>query len=178
MAAINPEDLQINNIIFQIKDHKSANCKKISIKYKHDDEKITDLCIILGPITSYGIKEGKNSENINYSLPLVIDDPKSNDIIEKITTKCKEFLKTQKLEKKLQNSIDSLDMLYHSPNNPILYPRLLTKFQTSEIDTDFYEINSGEEVSIDPKELIGQPIKIFTTLLINEIYIGNKISIN
>jgi Protein of unknown function (DUF2738) len=202
--AVSINEFDADNIVFgDVVDGKSGEIlyARIPIKYRRND-KLEELCIATPELSSYGLQEiRKNLSKIatdpveSYSLSLVMSDPATTAVFERILKACKDHLFLQSTKRALKKGGDQLDGLTMSMDifsrkrdngqivagaNPTLYPKVYTKFikdgdktTPPPIQTEFYD----DEGDIDPLTLVGVRIKVSAAISIKDIFVGAKPSI-
>jgi hypothetical protein len=178
---------------------------RIPIKYV-DNKRKSDCCIATPVVMTYGIRENKEFKDKvavdgpveSYSLPIVLQDDKLIAVFDGILQKCKDYLKERNTKEALGKGDDQLDpftsimSIYHRARDngkivsgvpPTLYPKLLTAYSKVRdpaikptILTKFWD---GESCSteIDPSTMVGVRANIYAAIIIKDIYIGMKPSI-
>ena len=194
MAIITSSNFNIENVMF-CTDIKSFGygIQKIRIRYRNKENRPSSLYVVVPNVQSYGVQKNnfKNSSVDSYTLPLVMDDEPTNDVLEQILQKCKEHLNKSEVKQALKNRdlyIEGMDIFYRKPNKNgdvalKLYPKLETKFidknetpvNKPEITTKFFDSETNEP--IDPATLINQRCKVRAAIKVGYICIAEKPSI-
>lgn len=196
-------------MIFEdVKECKSGNLvfSRIFIKYRYDDNTVDKLSIKTPEYYSFGISECLNEKDKtivdNYQMSLVMldstkpteDQLKTLEMIDKITNKIKSHLKLDSTKSQLKNYemdalVDLMKMYWLKKDNgkvvagasPVLYPKLLKKFEKTrvsgmkpEIMTGFYDTSNAQ---IEASTLVGKRFQAIGELVVDHVYIGSKPSI-
>jgi Protein of unknown function (DUF2738) len=205
--ALSIEQFDANNIVFEdVKKVSFGNIayQRIPIKYLGADGKC-DLCLATPELMSWGVQENRQKAKPtapgeipvelpvdSYSLPLVVENQAVVDAFEEILTKCQEYLSLASTQtsvgRKLTAHAEEMDIFYRKKDGnipvagaaPTMYPKLFTVYEkfrgTSPptISTLFYDTNDEE---IDPTTLLGVRCKVIAAVIVKDIYIGAKPSI-
>jgi hypothetical protein len=201
--ALSIESFSVDNIIFEdVKKVAFGDIKyqRIPIKYNGDGGKY-DLCIATPELMSWGVQENRQKQGADstadkpidsYSLPLIMADESIVGVFEEILYKCQEHLKLESTRKavgrKMDAHADEMDIFYRKKDGdvpvagapPTMYPKLFTVYEKirgqtpPKISTLFYDVNDDE---IDPIELVGVRCKVMAAIVVKDIYIGAKPSI-
>ena len=124
--------------------------QKIPIKYQNRQ---SSLYVVVPNVLSYEVQKNnfRNSSVDSYTLPLVMDDEVTNDVLEQILQKCKEHLNKPEVKQALKKRdlyTEGMDIFYRKPNAALkLYPKLETEFidkkatpvKKPEISTKFFD---------------------------------------
>ena len=195
--AIELKNFRVENIVFeeaQNRTYASNSFHRIPIKYI-DNGKKTELCIATNPLMTWGVQEnrkkqcGPDGPVEYYSLPLVVADAETREVMEKIFQCCRDHLSKQSVAVSVQrfNMIPAAmnpfyvkrdkttgDIIPDAP--PTLYPKLISVYQrvrnpdvAPEIATEFVDTN---ENPIDPISMIGCRANVIAAITVKEIYIG------
>lgn len=203
MTAIELKNFNADNIIFdepKLKHFSGGQYHVIPIKYQYEEGRIGELCVATNPTKSWGIQENRKKSALNirdgpieyYSLPLVIEDEETRNVLETIFQVCKDHTESIKIKIGKWNLLtqnmnpfyfkrDKLTGQFIEGQPPTLYPKLLTVFQkvrdpeiAPQIATEFYDANDQK---IDANTLISKRCTVIAALTIKEIYIGTGPSI-
>ena len=154
--------------------------------------KLTGKDVLIDNISLGGMEE-KNSGNYNYCMTQVLYDEKPFVLLERGKMKIFSFnIKTfsvglsideknrdyfKKIEKKISNLYDDLEIKLLKPTND--YLKLYAKLYASngKIYTPFRMVENGKKKLIDPKDFIGIPFVGKMVLKISKIYDGNCVSL-
>lgn len=207
--ALNCDTFNIDNVIFEeVKHMESGNVKymKLFVKYRYENGIVDRISIQTPELFSWGVqqypKEGPAAGPISYSMSLVMFDSKKGPTEEErktikmfddISEACKNHLKKESTQKemcnyKLNALVDQLNPFYIKEDKgvpvpgvaPVLYPKLLTKYEkvrsadiVPEIITGMYDM---EDKPIDPKTMMGARCSVIGDVVLNNIHIGLKMS--
>ena len=135
MAIVTSSNCNIENVVFGT-DIKVCGygVQKIPIRYRIKENQQNSLYVDVANVLSYGVQKNnfKNSSVDSYTLPLVMDDEETNDVLEQILQKCKEHLYKPEVKQALKKRdlyTESMDIFYRKPNAALkLYPKFETKF--------------------------------------------------
>ena len=209
MTAIELGNFRVENIVFeepQKKQVANGSFYRIPIKYMDNGNKI-ELCIATNPVMTWGVQENRKQSLLNvrdgpveyYSLPLVISDTETRNVLEQAFQACRDHLKQHTVKVALQrfNLTENMNPFYFKRDkttgelvegaDPTLYPKLLTVFQKIRnpdvppvISTVFIDAKDAAEEDppqISPTTLIGCRANVIAAVTIKEIYIGANPSI-
>lgn len=204
--AIELGNFRVENIVFeepQKKQFANGSFHRIPIKYINNDGNKVELCIATNPLMTWGIQENRKQNSLNvrdgpieyYSLPLVISDTETYNVLESIFQACRDHISQQSVKVALQrfNLSTTMNPFFYSNkqrdkngeliegSSPTLYPKLLTVFQkvrnpdvAPEIASEFVDT---DERPINPATLINCRANVIAALTVREIYIGANPSI-
>lgn len=202
--AIELGNFRVENIIFeepQKKHFANGSFHRIPIKYIDEDGNKVELCIATNQVMTWGIQENRKQTTLNvrdgpieyYSLPLVISDTETYNVLDKIFQACRDHISQQSVKVALQrfNLSTTMNPFYFKRDKttgelvegaaPTLYPKLLNVFQkirnpdvAPEIASEFVDV---DEKLINPTTLIGCRATVIAAITIKEIYIGANPSI-
>ena len=190
MAIVTSSNCKIENVVFGT-DIKACGygVQKIPIRYRIKENQQNSLYVDVSNVLSYGVQKNnfKNSSVDSYTLPLVMDDEATNDVLEQILQKCKERLNKPEVKQALKKCdlyTEGMDIFYRKPNAALkLYPKLETEFidkkatpvKKPEITTKFFDGETDER--IDATTLINQRCKVRAAINVGYICIAAKPSI-
>lgn len=148
---------------------------------------------------------GSDSDSIveGYTMSFVMFDQNSGpteeqagclQMFEEILSKCKSHLKSEEVKAatakyQMDALTDLMDIFYRKKDKgipiaglpPTMYPKLYTKFDANRLPTDKPEITTGfydaNDDPIDPTKFIGSRCKAIGDIIVDNIYIGAKPSI-
>jgi len=187
--SLNTKSFDINKVVFEDAKHvANGNVKfdRIYIKYLHDDGTLGKLSFRLPELFSWGVQENKfdNKTVDSYTLPLVMynqlngpteEEEETIAIFEAILDKIKTHLRKQMVPE-----VDSMKIFYGKEDRaPTMYPKLLTEFRKDpscplKISTEFFDEDSED---INPIDLVGKRCNVIGSVIVDNIYIGKKPSI-
>lgn len=174
---------------------------KNNIKYLYPSEKTCKLSIKTPILFSWGIQENSGKNGESYTIPLLMynsnegptkDERKTIKLMESILKYCKNHLNSDKVKEtieqyNLEHMVNNMDIFYRKNDkgktapgiSPILYPKLRTAFRRNKNDplkitTGIYDTNNKK---IDALSILNQRCKIVADLIIDNIFIGVKPSI-
>jgi hypothetical protein len=201
---ISPANYSVDNIVFSepqsssIPDS-SMTFKRINIQTRNEDGTLRDLVIGTSRLFSFGVSEERSPETdkVNgYKMPLCCWDRNGatkeekafTDLLEEIADKCKDHVIANKdeLEKyDLQRSDlrKICSALYWKTDmgkrvegqGPTLYAKLLHYRKDNQFGTDFFNPNTGEDIS--PLDLIGKRCDVVAAIKIDNIFVGRDVRI-
>lgn len=198
--AILLSEFNVKNIIFRDPKkvtHPTGSCHKIEIAYVQNGKEV-ECCVATNPLSTYGIQECKMPTDMGpplaYSLPLVCEDTETYTVLNQIFEACRQHLELKAVKKALNKftmAPNLMDPFYRrrTPDGelvdtpPVLYPKLLTAYRKptatpfttpATIITPFSD-TSGNDV--DSATMFGVRATVVASVLIKEIYIGVKPSI-
>ena len=163
--------------------------QKIPIRYRIKENRQSSLYIVVSSVLSYEVQKNncKSSSVDFYTLPLVMDDEATNDVLEQILQKCKEHLNKPEVKqalKKCDISIEGMDIFYRKLNAALkLYPKLETEFiakgatpvNKPEITSKFFDDEIKEQS--DPATISNQRCNVRVAINVGYICIAAKSSI-
>jgi hypothetical protein len=201
--AIQIKDFDINCVIFEEpKQQKFGNIVyyNIPIKYK-EGTRVSECCFATPEIFTYGVQENRDPKKgadtpvESYSLPIVMSNLEFNEMMANLLDKCKKHLMEKSVKSsmnkgdKLDNLTENMEVLHYKLDNgqivdgsvPTLYPKLLTAYKKDKSDdsppkitTEFYNMESE---NLDPLHFIGRRAYVIAAIIVKNIYIGAKPSI-
>jgi len=177
--------------------------KRIYLSTKNPDGTIGELCMATDEIYSFGVNinlDEKNKDLVTgYTMPLCLHNKNGPSESEKefvetfnrIVEKCKDHIIENKdsldqysLERSELKKICNSLYYKRDPKNkakimdgvgPTLYAKLIFNKKKNEIDTTFFNSQTGEEVN--PMDLIEKHCFAKAVIKFESIFIGNKISL-
>ena len=152
---------------------------------------LTGKDVLIEKISLGGMEEKKTGK-FNYCMTQVLYDEKPFILLERGKMKIFSFKKTfsvglsideknrdyfEKIEKKISNLYDDLEIKLLKPTND--YLKLYAKLFASngKIYTPFRLVENGKKKLVDPKDYIGIPFVGKIALKISKIYDGNCVSL-
>ena len=152
---------------------------------------LTGKDVLIDNISLGGMEEKKTGK-FNYCMTQVLYDEKPFILLERGKMKIFSFKKTfsvglsideknrdyfEKIEKKISNLYDDLEIKLLKPTND--YLKLYAKLFASngKIYTPFRMVENGKKKLVDPKDYIGIPFVGKIALKISKIYDGNCVSL-
>lgn len=176
---------------------RNSHNKIINIMTKNDDGRLTDLIVNTPPhLMSFGIQEIRDrntQEVVGFQLPLCLyakngptdDEKKFVETIQSFAGECKDFVLERRHDLRDGHEITADDLsrmdpiswkVSDPPQSPMLYAKLIVNRRSHSIMTVF--INEETNQEIDPMTLINKRFLATAALKIENIFIGNRISIH
>lgn len=160
--------------------------QKIYLQVGDHPDRLSDL-ILNTPshLMSFGIQEKKDrrtGEVTGYQVPVILwnkkgateEEKQFTSALQVITEKCKQHIHDNYTADANKLNILSWRSQENGEDYPVLYVKLITNRKTNRIMTLFINEDTNEE--IDPMELINKRCLLTAALKIENIYVGDNVS--
>jgi hypothetical protein len=187
------ENLNVDNIVFS-NSFQGTHRTLIPVGITNEENNVEPLILCSpGNLLSFGIQEikGKDDNLIGYQMPICLwgkkkvteEERQFTDKLGEILEYVKNFLMDEKEDLNItENQINNLNIINWKYENgeikkdkgPILYAKLMTN-KNNNITTYFLDDNT--DVTFDPLELLNKKCITRSAIKIENIIIGNRITI-